>query len=176
LDLQVEHVTHVAMEATGSYWKPVYNLAHMKNVPGRKTDVKDATGIADLLRHGLLTPSFITNKPQRELRELTRQRTQWLFERARDVNRIQKVLEGANIKRASVATDVLGVPGRAMLDRLAAGETDPTVLADLAAGRLRAKYDALILALQCRGSWATINGFCWANSYTTNSRRADAPH
>ncbi len=150
--LQAEHVTHVAMEATGSYWKPVYNLleasfttwvvnpAHMKNVPGRKTDVKDATWIADLLRHGLLTPSFIPDKPQRELRELTRQRTQWLAERARDINRVQKVLEGANIKLASVATDELGVSGRAMLDRLVAGETDPV-------GRLRAKYDALVPAL-----------------------------
>jgi len=158
--LQAEHVTHVAMEATGSYWKPVYNLleasfttwvvnpAHMKNVPGRKTDVKDATWIADLLRHGLLTPSFIPDKPQRELREITRQRTQWLAERARDINRVQKVLEGANIKLASVATDVLGVSGRAMLDRLVAGETDPAILADLAVGRLRAKYDALMPALQ----------------------------
>lgn len=156
-----EHrVTHVAMEATGSYWKPVYNLleasfttwvvnpAHMKNVPGRKTDVKDATWIAELLRHGLLTPSFIPDKPQRELRELTRQRTQWVAERSRDVNRIQKVLEGANIKLASIATDVLGVSGRAMLKRLIAGETDPEALADLAVGRLKAKRDHLIPALQ----------------------------
>lgn len=160
--LQHERVTHVAMEATGSYWKPVYNLleaafttwvvnpAHMKNVPGRKTDINDATWIADLLRHGLLTPSFIPDKPQRELRELTRQRTQWLAERARDINRVQKVLEGANIKLASVATDVMGVSGRAMLDRLVAGETDPEVLADLAVGRLRAKHDALVPALQGR--------------------------
>ncbi len=114
--LQTRHVTHVAMEATGSYWKPVYNLleasfttwvvnpAHIKNVPSRKTDVKDATWIADLLRHGLLTPSFIPDKPQRELREVTRPRTQWLAERARDINRVQKVLEGANIKLASVAS------------------------------------------------------------------------
>jgi transposase len=111
--LQEERVTHVAMEATGAYWKPVYNLleasftsgvvnpAHMKNVPGRKTDIKDAAWIADLLRHGLLTPSFIPDKPQRELRELTRQRTPWLAERARDINRVQKVLEGAHIKLAS---------------------------------------------------------------------------
>jgi transposase len=158
--LTEHHVTHVAMEATGSYWKPVYNLlegrfttlvvnpAHMKNVAGRKTDVKDATWIADLLRHGLLAPSFIPDKPQRELRELTRQRTQWIAERSRDVNRIQKVLEGANIKLASVVTDVLGVSGRAMLDRLVAGETDPEILANLAVGRLRAKLDALLPALQ----------------------------
>ncbi len=158
--LTEHHVTHVAMEATGSYWKPVYNLlesrfttlvvnpAHMKNVAGRKTDVKDATWIADLLRHGLLAPSFIPDKPQRELRELTRQRTQWIAERSRDANRIQKVLEGANIKLASVVTDVLGVSGRAMLDRLVAGETDPEILASLAVGRLRTKLDALLPALQ----------------------------
>jgi transposase len=124
------------------------NPAHMKNVPGRKTDVKDATWIADLLRHGLWTPSCIPDKPQRDLRELTRQRTQWLAERARDINRVQKVLEGANIKLAAVATAVLGVSGRAMLDRWVAGETDPAILADLAVGRLRAKYDALVPALQ----------------------------
>ncbi|MDA8205667.1 MAG: transposase [Thermaerobacter sp.] len=117
-------------------------------MPGRKTDVTDATWIADLLRHGLLTPSFIPDKPQRELREVTRQRTQWLAERARDINRVQKVLEGANIKLASVASDVLDVSGRAMWDRLVAGETDPAVLAGLAVGRLRKKYDALVPALQ----------------------------
>lgn len=155
-----EHgVTHVAMEATGSYWKPVYNLlessfttwvvnpAHMKNVPGRKTDVKDATWIADLLRHGLLTPSFIPDKPQRELRELTRQRTQWIAERSRDVNRIQKVLEGANLKLGSVVTDVMGVSGRRMLDALVAGTTDPATLATLADPRLRATPDMLRAAL-----------------------------
>ena len=152
-------VTHVAMEATGSYWKPVYNLlessfatwvvnpAHMRNVPGRKTDVKDAAWIAELLRHGLLTPSFIPDKPQRELRELTRQRTRWLAERAREVNRVQKVLEGANIKLASVATDVLGVSGRAMLEGLIAGDASPEALADLARGRLKQKHTALIPAL-----------------------------
>ena len=157
--LVAEQVTHVAMEATGSYWKPVYNLlensfttwvvnpAHMKNVPGRKTDVKDAAWIAELLRHGLLTPSFIPDKPQRELRELTRQRTRWLAERSREVNRIQKVLEGANIKLSSVATDVLGVSGRAMIAGLIAGQASPAGLADLARGRLKAKHAALIPAL-----------------------------
>ena len=157
--LVAEHVTHVAMEATGSYWKPVYNLldgvfttwvvnpAHIKNVPGRKTDINDAAWIADLLRHGLLRPSFIPDRPQRELRELTRQRTQWLAERSRDVNRIQKVLEGANIKLSSVVTDVLGVSGRRMLDALVAGTTDPGALAALADPRLRATPAVLAAAL-----------------------------
>lgn len=157
--LVTAHVTHVAMEATGSYWKPVYNLldgvfttwvvnpAHIKNVPGRKTDIKDAEWIADLLRHGLLTPSFIPDRPQRELRELTRQRTQWLAERSREVNRVQKVLEGANIKLSSVVTDVLGVSGRRMLAALVAGTTDPATLAALADPRLRATPAVLQAAL-----------------------------
>lgn len=157
--LVTEHVTHVAMEATGSYWKPVYNLldgvfttwvvnpAHIKNVPGRKTDIKDAEWIADLLRHGLLTPSFIPDRPQRELRELTRQRTQWLAERSREVNRVHKVLEGANIKLSSVVTDVLGVSGRRMLDALVAGTTDPATLAALADPRLRSTPAVLQAAL-----------------------------
>jgi transposase len=157
--LVTEHVTHVAMEATGSYWKPVYNLldgvfttwvvnpAHIKNVPGRKTDINDAEWIADLLRHGLLTPSFIPDRPQRELRELTRQRTQWLAERSREVNRVHKVLEGANIKLSSVVTDVLGVSGRRMLDALVAGTTDPATLAALADPRLRSTPAVLQAAL-----------------------------
>ena len=157
--LTEHHVTHVAMEATGSYWKPVYNVlessfttwvvnpAHMKQVPGRKTDVKDATWIADLLRHGLLTPSFIPDQPQRELRELTRQRVQWIAERSRDVARIQKVLEGANIKLSSVVTDILGVSGRRMLNALVAGTTDPVALAALADPRLRATPALLQSAL-----------------------------
>ncbi len=123
------------------------NPAHRKNVPGRQTDVKDAEWIADLLRHGLLTPSFIPDKPQRELRELTRQRTRWLAERSREVNRIQKVLEGANIKLRSVATDVLGVSARAMIEGLIAGTASPKARADLARGRLKQKHDALIPAL-----------------------------
>ena len=157
--LVTAHVTHVAMEATGAYWKPVYNLldgvfttwvvnpAHIKQVPGRKTDIQDAEWIADLLRHGLLTPSFIPDRPQRELRELTRQRTQWLAERSREVNRVQKVLEGANIKLSSVVTDVLGVSGRRMLDALVAGTTDPATLAALADPRLRATPAVLQAAL-----------------------------
>ena len=151
--LREHHVTHVAMESTGVYWKPLYNLLeaaftvwvvnayHVKQVPGRKTDVKDAEWIADLLRHGLLRPSFIPDRPQRELRELVRYRTSLVKERSREVNRLQQVLEGANIKLASVATDVLGVSGRAMLQALAAGETDPQALAALAKGRLRAKRE-----------------------------------
>ena len=156
-----EHwVTQVAMESTGVYWKPVYNLLeeeftvmvvnarHMKAVPGRKTDVKDAEWIADLLRHGLLQASFIPDRPQRELRELTRYRRSLVEERSREANRIQKVLEGANFKLASVATDVLGVSGRAMLKAMAGGEEDPKVLANLARGRLREKLPELEAALQ----------------------------
>ena len=122
--LNERQVSQVAMESTGVYWKPVYNLLedefsvwvvnahHMKAVPGRKTDVKDAEWIADLLRHGLLRAGFIPDWPQRELRELTRYRRSLVQERTRESNRIQKVLEGANVKLASVATDVLGVSGR----------------------------------------------------------------
>jgi transposase len=151
-----EHkVTHVAMESTGVYWKPVYNLLeddfavmvvnarHIKAVPGRKTDVKDAEWIADLLRHGLMRSSFIPDRPQRELRELTRYRRSLIEERARVVNRIQKVLEGANIKLSSVATDTLGVSGRAILEAMVSGVDDPKELAELARGRLRNKLPAL---------------------------------
>ena len=153
-------VTHVAMESTGVYWKPIVNLTedeftvwvvnarHIKTVPGRKTDVKDAEWIADLLKHGLLQPSFIPERPQRELRELVRYRRSLVQERSREANRIQKVLEGANIKLGSVATDVLGVSGRMMLTALADGEEDPKVLADMAKGRLREKLEALEEALQ----------------------------
>ena len=153
-------VTHVAMESTGVYWKPVVNLMedrfvvwvvnahHIKAVPGRKTDVKDAEWIADLLRHGLLRPSFIPERAQRELRELVRYRRSLVQERSREANRVQKVLEGANIKLGSVASDVLGASGRMMLTALAEGEDDPAVLADMAKGRLRDKLDALEEALE----------------------------
>ena len=153
-------ITHVAMESTGVYWKPVYNLLeeeftvmvvnarHMRAVPGRKTGVKDAQWIADLLQHGLLQASFIPDRPQRELRELTRYRRSLIEERSREANRIQKLLEGANIKLSSVATDVLGVSGRAMLAALAAGEEDPERLAQLAKGRLREKRAELEQALR----------------------------
>jgi transposase len=152
--------THVAMESTGVFWKPLFNLmegvlevyvvnaAHIKNVPGRKTDVKDAEWLADLLRLGLLRPSFIPDRPQRELRELTRSRASLLRERSAEVNRLQKTLEGANIKLAGVATDVMGTSGRAMLDALVAGETDAAALAQLARRKLRDKIPQLERALQ----------------------------
>jgi transposase len=152
--------TAVAMESTGSYWKPLYNLlegvvehvlvvnaAHIKQVPGRKTDVKDAEWIADLLRHGLLRASFIPDRPQRELRELTRYRTSLIRERAAEANRVQKVLEGANIKLAAVATDILGKSGRDILAALLVGTTDAAALAELARGKLRAKIPQLEQAL-----------------------------
>lgn len=154
--------THVAMESTGVYWKPLYNLCeglfevivanaqHIKAVPGRKTDVRDAEWIAELLRHGLLRPSYIPPAPQQELRELVRYRTTLLRERAAEVNRIQKTLEGANIKLAAVASDVLGLSGRAMLEALVAGESDPALLANLARGKLRDKRPALEQALTGR--------------------------
>ena len=126
----------------------VVNAAHIKAVPGRKTDVKDAEWIAELLQHGLLRASFIPDRAQRELRELTRYRRSLVQERSREANRIQKLLEGANIKLSSVATDVLGVSGRAMLAALAAGEEDPEALADLARGQLRKKREELQEALR----------------------------
>lgn len=152
--------THVAMESTGGYWRPIYNLLeglftllvvnaqHIKAVPGRKTDVKDAEWIADLLRHGLLRGSFIPSRPQRHLRDLTRHRTLLVQERARTINRLQTVLEDANIKLASVVTDIRGVSARAMLEALMAGEQDVSVLAALARGRMRAKRQELAEALQ----------------------------
>ena len=154
--------THVAMESTSAYWRPVYNLLegvfevlvgnayHMKAVPGRKTDVKDAEWIAELLRHGLIRGSFIPPPAQRHLRDLTRYRTHLVEERARLTNRLQAVLEDANLKLASVVTDIRGVSARAMLEALLAGETDPVALADLARGRLRAKHAQLVQSLACR--------------------------
>jgi transposase len=151
--------THVAMESTGVYWKPIYNLIeesftlllvnarHIKAVPGRKTDVKDCEWIADLLQHGLLQASFVPERGQRELRELTRYRTSLVRERTAEANRLQKTLEGANIKLASVATDILGKSGREILAGLIAGETDTEALAQLARGRLREKLPALTQAL-----------------------------
>lgn len=153
-------VTHVAMESTGVYWKPVYNLLdgrfevlvvnpeHVKALSGRKTDVADAEWIADLLRHGLLKGSFIPSALLRELRDLTRYRTKLSDERKSEVNRLQKVLEDANIKLASVASDVMGVSGRAILNELLQGNTEPALLAELAKGRLREKQDLLERALQ----------------------------
>ncbi len=152
---------HVAIESTGVYWRPVHNLLeavgidvilvnaqHVKNVPGRKTDVKDAEWLADLLRHGLLRASFVPPPDIRDLRALTRYRTTLVRQRADECNRIQKLLETCNIKLASVATDVLGVSGTSMLQALCAGEDDPETLANMAKGRLRKKKTELIAALR----------------------------
>lgn len=162
--LTVAGCTHVALESTGSYWQPVWNVLeeragltvvlvnpqHMKAVPGRKTDVRDCEWIADLLRHGLLRGSFVPPAEQRQWRELTRYRQALVQERTAEVNRVQKVLEGANIKLASVASDVLGKSGREMLTALVVGQTDPALLADLAKGRLRSQIPRLERALTGR--------------------------
>jgi len=157
--LQEWACSHVAIESTGDYWKPVYNLLeedfavwvvnaqHVKRVPGRKTDATDSEWLAELMLHGLLKASFIPPKPQRALRELTRYRTRLIQERSRTVNRVQKLLEGANIKLASVVTDIQGVSARAMLAELAAGNADAAALAELARGRLRNKIPELEQAL-----------------------------
>ena len=157
--LTAHGVTHVALESTGVYWKPVYyvledafrcllvNAAHMHNVPGRKTDVQDCAWIAQLLEHGLLRGSFVPPVPIRELRDLTRYRKVLIQERTREAQRLHKVLEDAGIKLASVVTDILGVSGRAMLEALVQGTTDAEVLAELARGRLRTKLPVLQQAL-----------------------------
>lgn len=157
--LKAEGCTHLAMESTGSFWKPIYNLLegtleilvvnayHLKAVPGRKTDVRDSEWICDLLQHGLLKASFIPSAPQRELREVTRYRTSLVEERARLVNRLQKVLEDTNLKLSAVITDITGVSARAILQQLLAGETDASKLAELARGRLRNKRAELEQAL-----------------------------
>ncbi len=162
--LLAQKVTHAVMESTGVFWKPVFNILagrievvvvnaqHVKVVPGRKTDVADSEWLADLLRHGLLRASFIPDQAQRQLRDLTRTRVALIDERSRTIRRLHKVLEDANIKLSSVATDVLGVSGRAMLEALVAGTTDPHAMADLARGRLRAKLPALEQALTGRVS------------------------
>ena len=153
-------ITHVGMESTGVYWVPVFraleggfelivgNAQHMKNVPGRKTDVKDSEWIAHLVRCGLIRPSFVPPPPIRELRELTRYRRSLMNDQARIRNRVQKLLETASIKLASVASDVFGLSGRAMLRALVDGETDATILAQLAKGTLRRKIPALVEALE----------------------------
>lgn len=160
--LAAESVTHVAMESTGVFWKPLFNLLEdrfqlllvnardIKQVPGRKTDVKDCEWIADLLRHGLLKASFVPDRPQRELRELVRYRTTLVRERSAEVNRLQKTLEGANIKLASVASDPLGLSGREMLNALVDGSTDVASMADMARGKMRAKRGLLERALAGR--------------------------
>ena len=154
--------THVAMEATGVYWKPVWhvleeqftlilaNAMHIRNVPGRKSDMNDATWIADLLAHGLIRSSFVPPAPIQELRDLTRTRRQLVHEVARHVLRIQKTLEDANLKLTQVMSDIVGVSGRAILTALIAGETDPNRLADLTRGRLKAPRADLLDALHGR--------------------------
>jgi transposase len=153
-------VEAAAMESTGVFWKPIWNILegtvkvilvnarHIKNVPGRKTDVKDCDWIAQLLQHGLLRSSFVPERPQRELRDLTRQRSQLSAEQSRVSNRIHKTLEDANIKLGSVATDILGVSGQEMIRALIAGQEDPTQLADMARRKLRNKLPELREALR----------------------------
>jgi transposase len=160
--LTAHRVTHVAMESSGIYWKPVYailegsfavllvNARHIKAVPGRKTDVKDAEWLADLCAHGLVRGGFVPPPPIRELRDLTRYRKSLIDERTREVNRLHKLLESANIKLTSVATNLMGVSGQAMLRALLEGTTDPDLLADLARGRLRKKLPELRKALEGR--------------------------
>lgn len=160
--LKSEDCTTVAMEATGVYWKPVYNILeghfelivanarHIKAVPGRKTDIKDAAWIADLLRHGLLQPSYVPPPELRELRSLLRYRVKLVNARSAERNRVSKLLESANIKLSSVASDVFGVSGRLMLDALKRGQATPEEMAELAKGRLRSKLPELKLALDGR--------------------------
>src|SRR5271155_4257974 len=160
--LAAEGVTHVGMESTGVYWQPVYtvlegrfdlivgNARHIRNVPGRKTDVKDAEWIAELVRHGLIAKSFVPPPPLRELRDLLRYRRKLVESQAAERNRLLKLLETANIKLASVASDVFGVSGQAMLKALIEGSASAEAMADLARGQLRRKRDDLVLALEGR--------------------------
>ncbi len=161
--LSSEGVTHIALEATGVYWKPVWhilsdgefalvlaNAAHVKNVPGRKTDVNDATWLADLMAHGLIRPSFVPDEPTQQMRDLLRTRKQFARERSRHTQRIQKTLEDANIKLDSVISDILGLSGRRMIEALIAGQTAPQALAKLADGRLHATRAELEASLRGR--------------------------
>ena len=161
--LSAEGVTHVAMEATGVYWKPVWhilsdgefelvlaNAAHVKNVPGRKTDVNDATWLADLMAHGLIRPSFVPDEPTQQIRDLLRTRKQFVRERSSHTQRIQKTLEVANIKLDSVISNIVGISGRRMVEALIDGQTDPGALAALADGRLQATPAELEASLRGR--------------------------
>jgi transposase len=161
--LSAEGATHIAMEATGVYWKPVWNIlsdsdfrlvlanaAHVKNVPGRKTDVNDACWLADLMAHGLIKASFVPGEPTQQMRDLLRTRKQFVRERSSHQQRIQKTLEEANIKLDSVISDVLGLSGRRMIEALIAGQTDPQALAALAHVRIRATATELEAALRGR--------------------------
>jgi transposase len=167
--LSQHEVTHIAMEATGVYWRPVWhvldgsfelvlaNAMHIKNVPGRKTDVNDATWIADLLAHGLIRASFVPPTPVQELRALTRTRKQLVRERASHVQRIDKILQDANLKLGSVITDIMGQSGRAILDAIVAGETDPEKLINNVNKRVKAPRAEIIEAL--RGKVSTNHRF-----------------
>ncbi len=161
--LSAEGATHIAMEATGVYWKPVWhilsdgefelilaNAAHVKNVPGRKTDVNDAMWLADLMAHGLIRASFVPDEPTQQMRDLLRTRKQMVRERSSHVQRFQKTLEDANIKLDSVVTDILGLSGRRILEALIAGQTMPQALASLAHRRIHASTDELEAALRGR--------------------------
>ena len=161
--LSSQGVTHIAMEATGVFWKPVWhilsdgefelllaNAAHVKNVPGRKTDVNDATWLADLMAHGLIRASFVADQPTQQMRDLLRTRKQFVRERSSQTQRIQKTLEDANIKLDSVITDIVGLSGRRMIEALIAGQTDPQALAALAHGRIHATAAELEAALRGR--------------------------
>jgi len=161
--LSSQGVTHIVMEATGIYWKPVWhilsdgefelvlaNAAHVKNVPGRKTDVNDATWLADLMAHGLIRASFVPDEPTQQMRDLLRTRKQMMRERSSHIQRIQKTLEDANIKLDSVVTDILGLSGRRILKALIAGQTMPQALATLAHRRIHASADELEAALRGR--------------------------
>ena len=181
--LKAAEVTHVGMESTGVYWRPVYavleghfelivgNARHIRNVPGRKTDVKDAEWIADLVRHGLIAKSFVPARPLRELRELLRYRRKLVESQSAERNRLLKLLETANIKLASVASDVFGVSGRAMLKALSEGNVSAEEMAGLAKGQLRPKHDDLVLALE--GRVEEHHRFLLARSYV--ARRYQRP-
>lgn len=174
--LQAYGVTHVALESTGVYWRPVYymledaftllliNMRHLSHVPGRKSDVQDSEWLAQLLEYGLLRSSFVPPPAIRELREVTRYRLQQVRDRAQEVNRLCKVLEDAGLKLTSVASDVLGASGRAMITALVEGTTDPQVLADLARGKLRQKLPQLRRALQ--GRFRPVHAFLVAQILT----------
>src|SRR5215813_9606448 len=178
--LRFHGVTHVAMESTGVLWRPVFNVLeeghtlilvnaqHLKAVPGRKTGVKDSEWLADLLRHGLLRPSFIPPPPIRVLRDLTRYRKSLVELRTQEIHRIHKVLETANLKLGAVASNIVGVSGRRMLRAIEAGEVDPAVLAELAKGRLREKLPALRLALAGSCACSPTTGSSLANCSPTS--------
>jgi len=191
--LAAEGCTHIAMEATGVYWKPVWhilsdgdfalvlaNAVHVKNVPGRKTDVNDATWLADLLAHGLIRGSFVPDQQTQEMRDLLRTRKQLVREASRHIQRLQKTLEDANIKLDSVISDVMGLSGRRMIEALIAGQSDPEQLAQLAHRRIKAcpgvgrGHRPRSSAKRCAASRG-ITAFCWAcicNRSTPSTRRS----